>query len=136
MPQANNFLEAQRLANSPGSEGGSAYMQEGQMANEQTPTPTASVPATKPDTNKRRLAAVSISGETLVDILRGRGDFRVVVGLPADAELVAVERKPYYADDTNAVFLVVRSAKFEEVPAGRLIPELPIAIQTIPFQEQ
>lgn len=46
MPDPRNFLENQRSVNAPGAEGGSAQMQEGQMANEQQPTPVTGTEAT------------------------------------------------------------------------------------------
>jgi hypothetical protein len=74
--------------------------------------------------SSRRLRRVPISYVLLGKLLAEGQSFRVLSGLPADAQIVAM--LDFKVD--QQVHLVVRSSQFEAIPRGRFIPELPMPV--------
>lgn len=68
----------------------------------------------------RRVAEVWVAGDTLHHLFTvgDKGAYRVVRGLPPDAELVGVE----YEMRVHRLRLLFRSAEFRAVPAGCVPP--------------
>jgi hypothetical protein len=73
--------------------------------------------------NRMRLVRIKIAFQLLEQILKGgmmRAGERVETDLPADAEIIRINPETWSYPDVLEV--VVRSAEFDEVESGNIIP--------------
>jgi hypothetical protein len=81
--------------------------------------------------SSRRLKVVYFCAESVVKLLQDLGNDTVAMTpqIPADAKVVALERKDYamYSRSYyNTMVMVLESKSFPDVPEGQEIPELPL----------
>lgn len=88
----------------------------------------------------RRLKCLEVSSEFLVEYLKQGKSYNVVSGLPADASVVALERRAFDSyggpgSYYNTMILVIESGHFDEVPQGQILPFINIHLSSMKPEE-
>ena len=85
---------------------------------------TVRITADEVKASSRRMKALMVNADMLVPLLTTGSVLDIVDGLPADAEVVALERGSVLDNTYNTFFAFIESPEFPEVPNGDIIPRI------------